>query len=527
MQLIARAKEQYLIGCYTDSLASFARAQAQIEAYVASLAHAMEHGAPSDFEAAEKLYSEWQHCLDLLEAEFGAVQQILNEQASFRGAPGEKVGLASPPALSDAQLQAQHLAAQQAMDIRDPDVWPPPTPQEPSANAGRHVKQRSSMAGGGGGQWNAGAAVVPSRPPPAAANVPSRTPMKPPQAAISSIAQGADDDGGAPSGRLPNWAARGGAAPVTVAAAPAPRPVKLVRKASQPPQAIASQVSQPSAVAAAAAAADPPQARRAGRASMAPGRKPAVPKVGRKDSAAAASKKGGSKDDGGEESNGGRPKFEAATKEEQEMADMIEREILDKSPNVKMDDIAGLAGAKQLLSEAVVLPRLIPGYFTGKRKPWKGVLMFGPPGTGQLCRPPSSAMSGSHSNVSTGLLICVTLRVCAVLVRQNSPGKGRCHRVWHNFLQHQSEHGDEQVPRRQREAHEDPVQHGAILCTVDESVHDTFAHSSCVLFLDFIAHSSSRSVLCVCSSSLQSSWTKWTVCAALAVVPASTRLPVA
>jgi len=371
MKLIARAKEQYLIGCYTDSLASFAQAQSQIQAYVQSLAHEMEHGAPSDFEQAEKLYSEWQHCLDLLEAEFGAVQQILDQQASFRGAPGEKVTAASPGSdLSDAQLQAQHLAAQQATDIRDPDVWPPPTPQEPSAAPGRHVKQRSSMAGQ---QWGAPSAV--QRPPAVASNVPSRTPMKPP-AAMASVSQGGDDDGGAPSGRLPSWAAGKGAA-VTVAA---PKPAKLIRKASQPPQAIPSQAAASNA--AAAASAEPAHVRKASRASVAPTqRKPAVPKVARAAKEPAA-KKGSSKEDGGGD-EGGRPKFEAASKEEQEMADMIEREILDKAPNVKMDDIAGLAGAKQLLSEAVVLPRLIPGYFTGKRKPWKGVLMFGPPGTGK------------------------------------------------------------------------------------------------------------------------------------------------
>jgi katanin p60 ATPase-containing subunit A1 len=62
---------------------------------------------------------------------------------------------------------------------------------------------------------------------------------------------------------------------------------------------------------------------------------------------------------------------------------MIEHDILDKNPGVRFEDIAGLDDAKGLIQEAVVLPLIIPGYFTGIRRPWKGVLMFGPPGTGK------------------------------------------------------------------------------------------------------------------------------------------------
>lgn len=62
---------------------------------------------------------------------------------------------------------------------------------------------------------------------------------------------------------------------------------------------------------------------------------------------------------------------------------MLERDCVDKCPQVEWDAIAGLEQAKSLLEEAVVLPLIMPDYFQGIRRPWKGVLMFGPPGTGK------------------------------------------------------------------------------------------------------------------------------------------------
>ncbi|KAI8914320.1 spastin-like protein [Gorgonomyces haynaldii] len=58
-------------------------------------------------------------------------------------------------------------------------------------------------------------------------------------------------------------------------------------------------------------------------------------------------------------------------------------DLLLESPNVKWIDIAGLEKAKQTLWEIVVLPHLRPDLFHGLRQPCKGVLLFGPPGTGK------------------------------------------------------------------------------------------------------------------------------------------------
>jgi vacuolar protein-sorting-associated protein 4 len=51
---------------------------------------------------------------------------------------------------------------------------------------------------------------------------------------------------------------------------------------------------------------------------------------------------------------------------------------------VRWDDIAGLEGAKEALKEAVILPIKFPHLFVGKRTPWRGILLYGPPGMGIL-----------------------------------------------------------------------------------------------------------------------------------------------
>ncbi|XP_061678374.1 vacuolar protein sorting-associated protein 4A isoform X6 [Syngnathoides biaculeatus] len=57
--------------------------------------------------------------------------------------------------------------------------------------------------------------------------------------------------------------------------------------------------------------------------------------------------------------------------------------IVMEKPNVRWNDVAGLEGAKEALKEAVILPIKFPHLFTGKRTPWRGILLFGPPGTGK------------------------------------------------------------------------------------------------------------------------------------------------
>ena len=69
--------------------------------------------------------------------------------------------------------------------------------------------------------------------------------------------------------------------------------------------------------------------------------------------------------------------FKADDIEDQRLANLLEREMLQKSPGTHWHDIAGLADAKALLQEAVVLPLLMPDYFKGIRRPLKAGFIFG------------------------------------------------------------------------------------------------------------------------------------------------------
>ena len=67
---------------------------------------------------------------------------------------------------------------------------------------------------------------------------------------------------------------------------------------------------------------------------------------------------------------------------DKELIEKIMNEIVDTGEKVTFDDIAGLKQAKETVNEIVIMPMIRPDLFTGLRACPKGLLLFGPPGTG-------------------------------------------------------------------------------------------------------------------------------------------------
>lgn len=64
-------------------------------------------------------------------------------------------------------------------------------------------------------------------------------------------------------------------------------------------------------------------------------------------------------------------------------AKQILNEVVIRGDPVSWSDISGLATAKSALKENVIYPFLRPDLFRGLREPARGILLFGPPGTGK------------------------------------------------------------------------------------------------------------------------------------------------
>ncbi|EPX72686.1 uncharacterized protein SOCG_00449 [Schizosaccharomyces octosporus yFS286] len=104
---------------------------------------------------------------------------------------------------------------------------------------------------------------------------------------------------------------------------------------------------------------------------------------------------------------------------EEELGRNILREIVVKGDEVLWDDIAGLNAAKESLKEAVVYPFLRPDLFQGLREPARGMLLFGPPGTGKtmLARAVATESKSTFFSISASSLTSKFLGESEKLVR--------------------------------------------------------------------------------------------------------------
>lgn len=91
---------------------------------------------------------------------------------------------------------------------------------------------------------------------------------------------------------------------------------------------------------------------------------------------------------------------------EDKLVEIIENEIISRNPEVKWEQIAGLEFAKKAVMEAIVWPLLRPDIFRGIRAPPKGLLLFGPPGTGKtmIGKAIASEAKATFFNISSSCL---------------------------------------------------------------------------------------------------------------------------
>ncbi|MHA2060183.1 MAG: AAA family ATPase [Candidatus Ranarchaeia archaeon] len=104
--------------------------------------------------------------------------------------------------------------------------------------------------------------------------------------------------------------------------------------------------------------------------------------------------------------------------------------VVPPTDNTQWSDVIGLEKAKSALKEAIILPLMKPEWFKGTRKPWSGILLFGPPGCGKtlLARSAANEIGAVFLNVDATAIFSKwvgesekRLRAIFNYARDNSP----------------------------------------------------------------------------------------------------------
>ncbi|KAI1809471.1 AAA-domain-containing protein [Poronia punctata] len=137
-------------------------------------------------------------------------------------------------------------------------------------------------------------------------------------------------------------------------------------------------------------------------------------------------------------------------------AKAIFNEIVVEGDKVRWCDVAGLEVAKNALRETVVYPFLRPDLFMGLREPARGMLLFGPPGTGKtmLARAVATESKSTFFSISASSLTSKYLgeseklvRALFALAKVTAPSIIFVDEI-DSLLSHRSGSGDNEATRR-------------------------------------------------------------------------------